>query len=166
GSRCRTRPLGKEPRCFSRVSLQWMARVPAPEVEPEVQRKEREPDPLVLREVPQLMAPDRRRRLARGDDDVTERDRREAPSRQHAAISLRQVRHMSSVISTVISPSEADATMTAPGSAEVSVAAAGPAPGAAGLPQATTTASTSADSKRPGRIGVIVRPGPKRPSGT
>ena len=60
-----------------------MARVPAPEVEPEVQRKEREPDPLVLREVPQLMAPDRRRRLARGDDDVTERDRREAPSRQH-----------------------------------------------------------------------------------
>ncbi|OLE76867.1 MAG: hypothetical protein AUG02_03415 [Chloroflexi bacterium 13_1_20CM_2_70_9] len=72
--------------------------------------------------------------------------------RQPAAISLRQVRHMSSVISTVTWPSEADATTTAPGSAEVSVAAAGPALGAAGLPQATTTASTSADNKRPERI--------------
>src|SRR2546425_4543051 len=72
--------------------------------------------------------------------------------RQPAAISLRQVRHMSSVISTVISPSEADATTTAPGSAEVSVAAAGPALGAAELPQATTTASTSADNKKPERI--------------
>src|SRR2546428_9473555 len=68
--------------------------------------------------------------------------------RQPAAISLRQVRHMSSVISTVISPSEADATTTAPGSAEVSVAAAGPAPGAAGLPQAPTTARPNPDNKR------------------
>src|SRR2546428_7790834 len=71
--------------------------------------------------------------------------------RQPAAISVRQVRHMSSVISTVTSPSEADATTTAPGSAEVSVAAAGPALGAAGRPQAPPHALTTGDDNSPER---------------
>src|SRR2546428_14015058 len=80
--------------------------------------------------------------------------------RQPAAISVRQVRHMSSVISTVTSPSEADATTTAPGSAEVSVAAAGPALGAAGVAPGTTSARAGAGNKKPRRRAEVGGPGP------
>jgi hypothetical protein len=43
--------------------------------EPEVQRDERETDPLVLLDVPSFVEPERIARLARADDDVPERDR-------------------------------------------------------------------------------------------
>jgi hypothetical protein len=43
--------------------------------EPEVQRDERETDPLVLLDVPSFVEPERITRLARADDHVSERDR-------------------------------------------------------------------------------------------
>jgi hypothetical protein len=49
---------------------------------PEIERKERETESLVLRDVTKLVAPDRGRRLVRRDDDVPERDRAEAASRE------------------------------------------------------------------------------------
>src|SRR5437773_4703874 len=68
----------KEPRVFRRVSLQWMLGVSVPRAIPEVQGQERETEPLVLRDVAQLVAPYRRRRFDAGNDDVPERDRAEA----------------------------------------------------------------------------------------
>src|SRR5436190_2832758 len=59
-----------------------MQRVSAAREEQEVERKERASDPLVLHRVPQLVAPDRGGRLARGDDHVAERDRGVAAARQ------------------------------------------------------------------------------------
>ena len=44
-------------------------------VEPEIERKEREPVSLVLLHVHELMTPQRGRRLDGEDDDVTQRDR-------------------------------------------------------------------------------------------
>jgi hypothetical protein len=51
-----------------------MGAVAAPQHEPEIQRDEREPDPLVLLDVPALVAPERVARLVRADDDVPEGD--------------------------------------------------------------------------------------------
>src|SRR3989442_14168802 len=67
--------------------------------------------------------------------------------RQPAAISLRQVRHISSVISTVTSPSEADATMTGPGSPDGSFAPKGAPTNVAGdgLPGAHHVAQCEAE---------------------
>ena len=66
------------------VSLPFerMARVAVPRVEAEVEREEGEAEPLVLPHVAQLVPPDRLARLARGDDDVAERDRGEAAPRE------------------------------------------------------------------------------------
>jgi len=58
-----------------------MRAITASQHEPEVQRDERETDPLVLLDVPSLVEPQRLARLPRADDDVPERDRREAAHR-------------------------------------------------------------------------------------
>ena len=50
---------------------------------PEIEREEREPKAFVLRDVPQLVTPHRRRRFEARDDHVAERDRAEAASGQH-----------------------------------------------------------------------------------
>jgi hypothetical protein len=49
--------------------------------EPEVQRDEREAEPLVLLDVPSFVQPEGIAWLARADDDVSERDRRVATQR-------------------------------------------------------------------------------------
>jgi hypothetical protein len=58
-----------------------MRAIAASQHEPEVQRDERETDPLVLVDVPSFMQPQRVAWLARADDDVPERDRSEAAHR-------------------------------------------------------------------------------------
>ena len=60
-----------------------MRSVSVPRIEPQVQREERETDALVLLHVPQLVSPQGVGRLTREDDDVTERDRGIAPTREH-----------------------------------------------------------------------------------
>jgi hypothetical protein len=52
-------------------------------VEPEVERQERETQPFVLLGMPELVSPERVGRLARDDDDVSERDRGVAATREH-----------------------------------------------------------------------------------
>ena len=59
-----------------------MRAITAPQHEPEVQRNEREADPLVLLDVPPFVEPERVARLARADDDVPECDRR-IPAHRH-----------------------------------------------------------------------------------
>ena len=51
---------------------------------PEVERQERKPETFVLRDVPELVAPDGRGWLRAGDDHVPECDRTEAALGQHA----------------------------------------------------------------------------------
>ena len=58
-----------------------MGPITAPQHEPEVQRDERESDPLVLLDVPSFVEPERSARLVRADDDVPERDGRVAAHR-------------------------------------------------------------------------------------
>ncbi len=60
-----------------------MCRVTVPRVEAQVQREERKTDALVLLPVPQLVPPQRIGRLAREDDDVSERDGGIATTREH-----------------------------------------------------------------------------------
>jgi hypothetical protein len=61
-----------------------MRAVSVPCVELQVEREERETEALVLRDVAPLVTPQRVARLARGDDDVAERDRGVATLREHA----------------------------------------------------------------------------------
>jgi len=73
----------KERRVFGRVSLQWMLEVSVPRAVPKIERKERETEALVLRDMPQLVTPDRGRGLHVGDDHMAERDRAEAAPCEH-----------------------------------------------------------------------------------
>ena len=50
---------------------------------PEIQRQEREPETFVLRDVPQLVTPNRRRGFEARDDHMAERDRAETASGQN-----------------------------------------------------------------------------------
>jgi hypothetical protein len=49
---------------------------------PEIERQERQPESFILRDMPQLVTPHRGCRFEARDDDMTERDRAEAPARQ------------------------------------------------------------------------------------
>ena len=53
-----------------------------PRAIPEIQGQERETEAFVLRDVSQLVTPDRRRRFDAGNDHVPERDRPEPASRK------------------------------------------------------------------------------------
>lgn len=60
-----------------------MLEVSVPRAIPEVERQERQTESFVLRDVPQLVAPDRRRRFHARDDHVPERDGAEAAPGQN-----------------------------------------------------------------------------------
>src|SRR4029077_11153108 len=66
--------LVEQPSRAGRVSFQRMRAIAAAEHEPEVERDEREADPLVLLGVPALVQPQSVARLVRADDHVAERD--------------------------------------------------------------------------------------------
>jgi hypothetical protein len=59
-----------------------MVEITARHAEPQIQRKERQPDPLVLPHVTELVSPNAGSRIGTRDDDVTERDRAEAAQSQ------------------------------------------------------------------------------------
>ena len=61
-----------------------MVDVPMPCAIPEVERQERKPETFVLRDVPELVAPNSGAWLRAGDDHVPEGDRTEAAPGQHA----------------------------------------------------------------------------------
>ncbi|HEX6060439.1 MAG TPA: hypothetical protein VF001_00060, partial [Candidatus Limnocylindria bacterium] len=73
--------LVEQPSRARRVTFERMRAITTSQHEPEVQRDECKADPLVLLDVPSLMDPERVSRLARADDDVPERDRRETAHR-------------------------------------------------------------------------------------
>jgi len=60
-----------------------MLEISVPHAIPEIERKERQTEAFVLRDVPQLVAPYRGRRFEAGDDHVAERDRAEAASSEN-----------------------------------------------------------------------------------
>jgi len=66
-----------------RVALQWMRRISMLGVQPQIQRKERQTETLVLLHVPQLVSPQRVGRLAREYEDMSEGYRGVPAARQH-----------------------------------------------------------------------------------
>src|ERR1043165_4805972 len=71
-----------EPSQFLCLTLERMRRVAMTHVEKEIEREERESVSLVLPHVYELVTPQRRSRLDAEDDDVTQRDRDVAATRQ------------------------------------------------------------------------------------
>ena len=60
-----------------------MLEISVPRAIPQIERQERQAEALVLRNVPELVAPDRRRRFHIRDDHVAECDRAEAATSQN-----------------------------------------------------------------------------------
>ena len=63
-----------------------MLEISVPHAIPQVERQERKPEAFVLRDVAQLVTPDRGRRFEARDDHVAERDRAEATSGQNEIV--------------------------------------------------------------------------------